>query len=93
MENMKNDVDQLMLQLAPEIERKCEELKEARREQLKTRLFLLLCLLAVAVPTGLVFFGVSLALLLIPVVLMCLSVIFLLPILLKQQGGNSYEQA
>lgn len=89
---MENNVDALLLKLAPEIEKKCDELKAARRERLKTRLFLLLCLLTVAIPTGLVFLGVSLTLLLIPVMLMCLSVIFLLPILLKQQGGNYYEQ-
>lgn len=94
---MKSDADRMAERLAPAIDRKCEELRAARKEQLQARIFALLCATAVLLPTLLVFAGVSLTILLAPLAFMSLSVILLLPVLLSgkaaNQGGMGYDQA
>ena len=94
---MKSNVDDIMEQLAPAIDQKCEELNLARKEGLQTRIFALLCAMVVVIPALLVFAGVSLTILIAPMVFMSLSVILLLPVLLtgkgENQGGLHYEQA
>lgn len=93
---MKSNVDRMIDNLTPAIEQKCEQLQKARKEQLQSRLFVLLCAMVVLIPALLVFAGVSLTVLIVPPVLMSLSVILLLPVLLNgkvpEQGGNVYEQ-
>ena len=94
---MISDVDRMLENLAPDIERKCEELQAVRKERLQTRVFALLCAMVMIVPALLVFAGVSLTILLAPLLFMSLSVILLLPVLLSgkagNQGGMIYEQA
>ncbi len=90
---MNNGAQHIIQELTPAIENKCEELKAARKERIQSRLFVILCALAVIIPTLLVFIGVSLTLLIIPVLFMCLCILILLPVLLNGQGGKSYEQA
>lgn len=89
---MNKGSEQLIHNLTPEIERKCQQIKLAKKEKLQTRLFLLLCMLVVIVPVALVIFGVSLTVFIVPILFMCLSVVMLLPILLGQQGGKNYEK-
>lgn len=94
---MISDVDRMLENLAPDIERKCEELQAVRKERLQTRVFALLCAMVMIVPVLLVFAGVSLTVLIAPLLFMSLSVILLLPVLLSgktaNQGGIIYEQA
>lgn len=94
---MKSNVDRMIDNLTPAIEQKCEELQTARKERLQTRLFVVLCAVVVLIPALLVFAGVSLTLLITPLIFMSLSVILLLPVLLSgkaaNQGGIDYEQA
>lgn len=94
---MKSKVDHMIDNLAPAIEQKCGELKAVRKEQLQSRIFILLCAMAVLVPTLLVLAGVSLTILLAPLAFMSLSILLLLPVLLSgkasNQGGIVYEQA
>lgn len=94
---MKSKVDIMMKQLTPAIEEKCEELRRARRERLQARAFVLLCAMVILIPALLVFAGVSLTVLIAPLVFMSLSVLLLLPVLLsgnaENQGGIVYEQA
>ena len=94
---MISDVDRMLENLAPDIERKCEELQAVRKERLQTRAFALLCAMVMIVPALLVFAGVSLTVLIAPLAFMSLSVILLLPVLLSgktaDQGGIIYEQA
>ena len=94
---MNAKADRMIENLTPAIEQKCAELRAARRERLQSRLFLLLCVMAVLVPTLLVFAGVSLTALIAPLAFMSLSVLLLLPVLLtgkhENQGGAVYEQA
>lgn len=94
---MKSNVDLMLENLAPEIEQKCNELKIARKERLKSTVFAVLCITVLLVPALLVFFGVSLTLLIAPPVFMSLCIIMLLPVLLSgkvsNQGGSYYEKA
>ena len=91
------NVDRMLVNLAPDIDQKCEEIKAARKERLQSRAFVLLCIMVAVIPALLVFAGVSLTVLIAPLVFMSLSVILLLPVLLSgkaaDQGGMVYEQA
>ena len=93
---MTSNVDRMLVNLAPDIDQKCAEIKAARKERLQTRVFALLCAMVAVIPALLVFAGVSLTVLIAPLVFMSLSVILLLPVLLygktTDQGGMVYEQ-
>ena len=93
---MTSNVDRMLVNLAPDIDQKCEEIKAARKERLQSRAFALLCIMVAVIPALLVFAGVSLTVLIAPLVFMSLSVILLLPVLLSgkaaDQGGMVYEQ-
>ena len=91
------NADNLINTLAPEIDRKCEELRELRKEKIQNRLFILLCMAVIIIPALLVFIGVSLTIIIVPILFMSLCVVLLLPTLLNglpsNQGGKIYEQA
>ena len=93
---MTSNVDRMLVNLAPDIDQKCEEIKAARKERLQSRAFVLLCIMVAVIPALLVFAGISLTVLIAPLVFMSLSVILLLPVLLSgkaaDQGGMVYEQ-
>lgn len=94
---MKSNVDRMLDNLSPAIEQKCEELKTARKERIQARIFVMLCAMVVLIPALLVFAGVSLTMLVAPLIFMSLSVVMLLPVLLSgnvaKQGGTVHEQA
>lgn len=94
---MSSNVEGMIDRLTPAIEQKCEELRTARKQRLQSRIFVLLCTMVVLVPALLVFAGVSLMVLIAPLVFMSLSIVLLLPVLLSgnstHQGGSVYEQA
>lgn len=89
---MTRDAEQMIAALSPEIDRKCAELRETRREKRRVRLFLWCCVLAVLIPTAFVLLGVSLLVLLIPAAFAAAGVVLLSPILIGQQGGRNCEQ-
>lgn len=93
---MASNVDRMLDNLAPDIDRKCKELQTARKERLQSRIFALLCVMAAVIPALLVFAGVTLTVLVAPLLFMSLSIILLLPVLLSgktaDQGGMVYEQ-
>lgn len=93
---MASNVDRMLDNLAPDIDRKCKELQTARKERLQTRIFALLCVMVAVIPALLVFAGVTLTVLVAPLLFMALSIILLLPVLLSgktaNQGGMVYEQ-
>ena len=94
---MNPNAERMISNLAPAIDRKCEELRAAKKERLLSRVFVLLCAMVVLIPALLVFAGVSLTVLIAPLVFMALSVLLLLPVLLsgrsEKHGGITYEQA
>lgn len=90
---MNSSADKMIALLSPEINRKCEEIKEIRKEKLHTRLFFLLCAAVIVIPPMFIFFGLRLTFLLTPVVFMGMALLVLSPILTNQKGGSTYEQA
>ena len=90
---MNRTPEQMIDILAPEIDRKCAEIKQVRKEKLFSRLFVLLCAAILIIPTTFVFLGISLMALIIPVVFIATAFLILSPILINQQGGYTYEQA
>ena len=94
---MNTNVERMLNELSPVIDQKCEELRAARKERLLSKVFILLCVMVVLIPTLLVFAGVSLTALIALPVFMALNAILLLPVLLSDktsnQGGIGYEQA
>ena len=90
---MNSNAEHMIKALTPEIEKKCEELQNTRKERLKLRVFVFVAL----VPAMLVFLGIALTMLVAPLIFMALSIVLLLPVLLSgknaAQGGNVYEQA
>ena len=93
---MNQSVDSLLAGLASDIEKKSEEIRAARSERIKSRLFLLMCAAVVLIPALLVLVGVSLTVLILPTAFMSLGVILLLPTLLSgraaERGEIIYEQ-
>ena len=66
----------ILVALEPEIDRKCEELKEKRKAKRQGRLFVLLCFLMV----------------LIPILFTSLGILLLLPALLEEEGEKNDER-
>ncbi len=60
-------------------------------------MFVAVCVMVALVPAMLVFAGIALTMLVVPLIFMALSIVLLLPVLLSgknaAQGGNVYEQA
>lgn len=94
---MKSNVDRMIDHLTPTINQKCRELKATQKERMLSRVFVLLCAMVILVPALLIFAGISLTMLIVPLVFMSLSILLLLPILLSgktpDQGGTAYEHA
>ena len=92
MKQMDRDAEKMLAALAPAIDEKCAELKKARAAKRLRGLFITLCVLALLVPTAFVVFGISLSILLVPVIFTAIAFFILLPILINQQGGHCLEQ-
>ncbi len=90
---MRTDSEQLIRLLRPEINKKCDEIKEMKRERDKARLFILICIAVVSIPTIFVFFGVSILLIFLPVFIIAPTFFVLASLFLNQSGGIVYEQA
>ena len=94
---MNSNAEHMIKALTPEIEKKCEELQNTRKERLKLRVFVFMCVMVALVPAMLAFLGIALTMLVAPLIFMALSIVLLLPVLLSgknaAQGGNVYEQA
>jgi len=82
MEN--NRLESLLISLEDEIDKKCFQIKEKKKEETKTRLFLLACFLFLLLPFLLLYLGISLLAFCFPVILfLAVSMIALLPVLFK----------
>ncbi|MGE5631021.1 MAG: hypothetical protein ACM3TR_07995 [Caulobacteraceae bacterium] len=87
---MDKKLDCLLLALDDEIEKKCCEIKRKRAEQRMTRLFVLVCSLFVTVPVLLVFAGINLFSLSVPVLLfLSISMFALSPIIFSSITGGA----
>lgn len=86
--------EKLLLVLDNEIEQKCLELKESKKNAMLKRVFFLGCVLAVILPVADVFLGFPILLSLVPVfIFQAVSLVFLMPVILNSNGGrNSAER-
>lgn len=86
---MDKESDKLLLILEVEIEKKCFEIKKRKAEQRLTKLFVSACSLFLIVPVLLVFVGVNLLSICVPVVLFLIfAVLILSPIILNNNLGG-----
>lgn len=89
-----NDNAELMLsKLDGELNRKCTELRQKKKQAAQQRLFLAACIALLVIPVTLVFFGVNLLTVCAPVVIfLAVGLLLMSPALLtKQIGGLSHE--
>ena len=85
---MNNNLDNLLLTLDDEIERKCFEIKQKKTEKALKFAFILGCTLFTIVPFILVFMGINLFAMLIPVVIFfAVSFVALMPLIFNNFGG------
>jgi len=81
---MADKLDNLLLILDNEIDKKCLDLKKKKLEQKQTRLFIYTCGLFIAVPIILIFAGVNMLVYFFPIVLFfAFSMFVLSPIILN----------
>ena len=83
-------VDILIQTLEPEIEAKCAEIRQKKSEGLLTKAFLAAAVLMLTVPAALVFFGVSLLAVFIPIIFVGLVFLAASPVLISK-GAECYE--
>lgn len=83
-------VDILIRALEPEIDAKCAEIRQKKSERLLTRVFVAAAVLMLTVPVLLVFLGISLITIFIPIIFTGLIFLTSSPILMSK-GVKCYE--
>jgi predicted nucleic acid-binding Zn ribbon protein len=79
-------LENLLIALDDEIDKKCLELKKKKQEQRNTRLFVYTCILFIMIPIILIFAGINIVAILFPIVcFFAISMFILSPIIL---GNN-----
>ncbi len=84
-------VDVLLQVLEPAIEEKCAEIRQKKRESFMTKIFISVAVLMLTVPATLVFFGVSVFAILMPILFVGAVFLAASPILMGK-GAESIEQ-
>ena len=84
-------IDMLLRVLEPEIDMKCAELKQKKSEKLLTSVFISLAALLLVIPAVLVFFGISMLSILLPIVIFGAVFSAMLSILMNK-GADSYDR-
>ena len=85
-----DNADKMIRLLEPEIEEKCAEIRRRRSEKLLQRVFIALAAVLLTVPAALIFMGVSLAAVFVPLVFAAVVILAVLPVMLG--GAENYEQ-
>jgi|LAHS01.1.fsa_nt_gb hypothetical protein len=86
------DANILISLLTPEINKKCYELKLLKKEKKMNRIFIVLCIGMLVIPTMLVIFNCSLLPLLITAGIVSLSLLLLVPVMMNQSKGGQHDQ-
>lgn len=87
-----NNAEKMIIALSPEIEKKCMEINQKKREKRLERLFVLLAVAFLFIPTALIFFGVSIWTIFIPIIFIGAGFLILSSILTNEnEGGLLYE--
>ena len=90
---MDHKLNDLLRVLDSEIDKKCFELKQKEREQRNIRLFFYLCGLFIIVPIVMIFTGINIITVFIPIVLFVASSMFLLsPIVFNSNLGGVHSE-
>ena len=84
-------VDVLIKALEPEIDKKCIQIKQKKNDRLLTVIVMVISAVLLFVPAALVFFGISLYTVFIPIVFAAAVLLLASPVLVSK-GAESYEQ-
>ena len=82
--------DILIRALEPEIDAKCAQIKQKKSEKLLTKVFVAAAALMLIIPTSLIFLGISIFTVLIPIVFIGAVFLAASPILMSK-GAECYE--
>lgn len=83
--------DILISSLAPEIDKKCTEIRNKKSEKLLTRIFILISAAFLIIPTILIFFGISPVTIFIPVIFISAVLLAASPVI-TMKGELLHEQ-
>lgn len=90
---MDRDVDKLLKELGPTIDEKCMEIKKAKEEKMKERLFIFVSVIFLIFPSTLVFLNINIIYILLICVTVILAILFIaLPFVIQMESrGACYE--
>ena len=88
---MSNDLDKLLNDLEPVINKKCMEVKKIKKQKKQNWIMIILCLLFVVTPSVLLLFNISIIYFIVGIIIIFLFKFFIkLPDILKMEV-NCYE--
>lgn len=90
---MDKNIENLLNNLEPDIDKKCFEIKEMRKEKQMQRIFILFAVLILFVPSILILLNISVfGIIFGAIAIIAVLIIAMMPIALKQNiGGECYE--
>ncbi len=83
-----DNADILIRALEPEIDMKCSEIKQKKSETLLTKIFLSVAVLLLIIPAMLIFFGINVLTVFVPVIFAGVIILAALPIILGKGAEN-----
>lgn len=86
---MDKNLKKLLCNLEPEINKKCFEIQEKKRERRIQRVFILASILLLTIPSFLIMLGISMFIGIVCFILIALVV--MLPFVIKEERGVCYE--
>lgn len=90
---MDHDVEMLLKTLEPTIDKKCMEIKQKNEEKTKERLFMVMIIMFLTIPSCLIFFGINIIFsLIIMAIIFSIMLFITLPFIIKVESrGVCYE--
>lgn len=89
---MDKNLEKLLCNLEPEINKKCFEIQEKKREKRIQRVFILVSILLLTIPSFLIMLGISMFSMFIGIVCFILiALVVMLPFVIKEERGVCYE--
>lgn len=81
---MDDKLNNLLVNVNDEVERKCHQIKERKKDEKNKKIFAIACLLLLTIPFLLILIGINIITILVPVVVfLVISMIVLSPIVLN----------
>lgn len=89
---MDDKLENLLISLDDEIERKCLDLKKQQQEKTNIRLFTYICTLFICIPIVLLFVGINILLFAVPIILfLAVNLFVLAPFVLNNNMGGAIQ--